>query len=81
MKNLTITKSDVTAGHRTTIPKEIRKEFKVQEGMQVVWYAEGGEVKVYFRKPVRSIQELRGFLWGGKDLSKKSVESYMERCR
>jgi len=75
---MTITVSDITSGYRTTIPKEIRKKFGVEEGMQAVWYVENEKLKVYFRKVVKSIGELKGTVRGGRDLSKISAESFID---
>ena len=74
-----IEKTNVAYGFRTTIPKEIRKTYAVQEGMQVIWYDKDGEIRVYFRRPVKSIKELEGSIRGGRDLSKKSIEEFVDR--
>jgi len=52
-----ITKTDIAFGFRTTIPKEIRKTYSVKEGMQIIWYDKNGEIRIFFRKPIRSIKD------------------------
>ncbi len=74
-----ISKTSVAYGFRTTIPKNIRRAYAVKQGMQVVWYDKNGEIRVYFRKPVKSIRELKGSIRGGHDLSKVSVEELIDR--
>jgi len=74
-----IMKTNVACGFRTTIPKAIRKTYAVKEGMQVVWYDKNGEIRVYFRKPVRSIRELEGSIRGGRNLSKVSGEELVDK--
>ena len=51
----------------------------MKQGMQVVWYNKNGEIRVYFRKPVKSIRELKGSIRGGRDLSKVSAEELVDR--
>lgn len=72
-------KTSVAYGFRTTIPKEIRKTYAVEEGMQVVWCDKNGEIRVYFRRPVKSIKELEGSIRGGRNLSKTSAEELMDK--
>lgn len=74
-----IAKTNVAYGFRTTIPKEIRRAYAVKQGMQVVWYDRNGEIQVHFRKPVKSIKELKGSIRGGKDLSKIGAEEFVDR--
>lgn len=74
-----ISKTNVAYGFRTTIPKEIRRAYAVKQGMQVVWYDKNGEIKVYFRKTVKSIKELKGSIRGGRDLSKARAEEFVDR--
>ena len=74
-----ISKTNVAYGFRTTIPKDIRKAYAVKQGMQVVWYDKNGEIRVYFRKPVKSIRQLKGSIRGGRDLSKVSAEELIDR--
>ncbi len=74
-----ISKTNVAYGFRTTIPKDIRRAYAVKQGMQVVWYDKNGEIRVYFRKPVKSIRQLKGSIRGGRDLSKMSAEELMDR--
>lgn len=74
-----ISKTNVAYGFRTTIPKDIRRAYAVKQGMQVVWYDKNGEIRVYFRKPVKSVRELKGSISGGRDLSKVSAGELMDR--
>lgn len=74
-----IAKTSVAYGFRTTIPKDIRRAYAVKQGMQVVWYDKNGEIRIYFRKPVKSIKELKGSIRGGRDLSKVSAEELMDK--
>ncbi len=74
-----ISKTSVAYGFRTTIPKNIRRTYAVKQGMQVVWYDKNGEIRVYFRKPVKSIRELKGSIHGGRDLSKVHAEELIDR--
>jgi len=74
-----IAKTSVAYGFRTTIPKEIRKAYAVKQGMQIVWCDENGAVRVYFRKPVKSIRELGGSIRGGRDLSKARAEELVDK--
>ncbi|NJD76464.1 MAG: AbrB/MazE/SpoVT family DNA-binding domain-containing protein [Candidatus Methanoperedens sp.] len=74
-----IAKTNIAHGFRTTIPKDIRKAYSVKQGMQVVWYDKNGEIRIYFRKPVKSIRELKGSIRGGRDLSKVSAEELIDR--
>ncbi|MBU4374577.1 MAG: AbrB/MazE/SpoVT family DNA-binding domain-containing protein [Euryarchaeota archaeon] len=74
-----IAKTNVAYGFRTTIPKEIRRAYAVKQGMQVVWYDKNGEIRIHFRRPVKSIKELKGSIRGGRELSKASAEELMDR--
>ncbi len=74
-----ITKTNIAYGFRTTIPKEIRRAYAVKQGMQVVWYDKNGEIRVHFRRPVKSIKELKGSIRGGRDLSKARAEELVDR--
>jgi len=74
-----ITKTDIAFGFRTTIPKEIRKTYSVKEGMQVIWYDKNGEIRIFFRKPIRSIKELKGSIHAGRNLSKISAEEFIDK--
>jgi bifunctional DNA-binding transcriptional regulator/antitoxin component of YhaV-PrlF toxin-antitoxin module len=74
-----ISKTNVAYGFRTTIPKNIRRAYSVKQGMQVIWYDKNGEIRIYFRKPVKSIRELKGSIRGGRDLSKVSAEELIDR--
>ncbi len=74
-----ISKTNIAQGFRTTIPKNIRRAYAVKQGMQVVWYDKNGEIQVYFRKPVKSIRQLKGSICGGRDLSKVSAEELIDR--
>lgn len=74
-----IAKTNIACGFRTTIPKEIRRAYALKEGMQVVWYDKNGEIKVHFRKPVKSIKELKASIRGGLDLSKTSAEELLDK--
>ncbi len=74
-----ISKTNVAYGFRTTIPKNIRRAYAVKQGMQVVWCDKNGEIRVYFRKPIKSIRELKGSIRGGRDLSKVSAEELIDR--
>jgi len=74
-----MSRTRVVSGFRTTIPKEIRKTYAVKEGMQVVWYDVNGEIRIFFRKPVKSIKELEGCIRGGRDLSKVDMEDLLDR--
>ncbi len=51
----------------------------MKQGMQIVWYDKNGEIRVYFRKSVKSIKELKGSIRGGQNLSKVSAERLMDR--
>ncbi|MDD5473605.1 MAG: hypothetical protein PHU34_05585 [Candidatus Methanoperedens sp.] len=74
-----IVKTNVAYGFRTTIPKEIRRAYAVKQGMQVVWYDRNGEIRVLFRRPVKSIKELKGSIRGGRKLSRASAEELVDR--
>jgi len=65
-----IAKTKVTSGFRIMIPKEIRDKQGVENGMEVIWYEEDGEITINFRKAVKSIKEMCGSISGGKNLSK-----------
>jgi len=65
-----IAKTKVTSGFRIMIPKEIRDKQGVENGMEVIWYEEDGEITINFRKAVKSIKEMCGSVSGGKNLSK-----------
>ena len=68
-----VAKTKVTSGFRIMIPTEIRDQQGVEDGMDVTWYEQDGEINLYFRKAVKSIKELRGTISGGKDLAKTSA--------
>ena len=74
-----IAKTNIAYGFRTTIPKEIRKTYNVKKGMQMVWCDKNGEIRVYFRKPVKSIREMEGSIRGGRNLSKTSAEEFVDK--
>ncbi len=74
-----VAKTNIAYGFRTTIPKEIRKSYAVEKGMQVVWCDKNGEIRIYFRKPVKSIRELEGSIRGGRNLSKVSAEELKDK--
>lgn len=73
-----IAKTKVTSGFRILIPKEIRDKQGIEDGMEVLWYEEDDKISVDFRKPVKTIKELRGSISGGKDLSKTRTADLLD---
>jgi AbrB family looped-hinge helix DNA binding protein len=73
-----IAKTKVTSGFRIMIPKEIRDQQGVEDGMDVTWYEQDGKINLYFRKAVKSIKELRGTISGGKDLAKTRATDLLD---
>jgi AbrB family looped-hinge helix DNA binding protein len=52
----------VTSKGQVTIPKEIRKLLRVEEGDRIDFVVEGSD-RVVMRKPSRSLRSLRGLLY------------------
>jgi AbrB family looped-hinge helix DNA binding protein len=56
-----MTIATVTSKGQVTIPKEIRKILQVEEGDRIDFVVEASD-RVVMRKPVRSLQSLKGLL-------------------
>lgn len=70
----------VTSKGQVTIPKEIRKLLRVEEGDRIDFVVEGSD-RIVLRKPSRSFQSLKGLLYrkGRKPVTLEEMDQAIAR--